>query len=941
MSNRHPTNQYPGHTDSFPMDPVKQTRPGGDPVEAIFAGLGLVIVYAIFLSRFNLALLVSDTILTGGDSASWLQPLEHLVKEYLPRFRFFGYSHSNFFGYLEGQHYFVLPFLVPALLGSFMPLTVALKLATFAGCLALPATMYAGTTSLTGSRRAGLLASAGSLAFLFNESYTMFGGNFLSTFAGEFCYSWAIALLPLFVAAVWKDFTRGKAGARSGILLGLMGLCHLFVFMPAFFLPFFFLLEALWKVVGARRRLARADEGKQGPEWLPARLITVIVGALLVMAFWFLPMATTRAQAQSISMVWNFASFTDFAKQTLLPVWATAVLVLLAMTVFLKDVARRKALFILYALGACGAMFVISRFLEIPDIRFVPPALIFSILAFSLGVHELGRRVTGLSEGILSYVTPLVLVVIIGGAAAAISRNASGWFEWNYSGYQAKQGWKDLDAISQFCKDDIRTGRILWEKQNQRDNADFGSERGFENLFMFTGLPSAEGIHYGSSFMARAVTYMQSEYSPEPVDPEAWRIYSRINPDVWPLRFAQTNSRYMITHSPTITALFAGRQDFEPVFTSGKFTVFRYKDSPSSYIEVRKPEDIVVLTESAGGYRGDFYRYFREYALIHHPFVPKSFAPRAGTGDSPLKDVRRLASFKELQALVAKESAEGYPGWRSYAGMVKSGAGRLSGSGRLTGKGQGEGEVRAQGEGSSRESGVANSLDDRSLDDRSLANDSRIVEEHIDAFTIAFKTDSPGKPHILKFSWAPGWKSAGGEKIYPVSPGFMLLYPGSEHVELVYTRSRVEIAGLVLTLLSPLWFLLAHFFLPRAPRLWKPFVLVASALYFLVIGSLIAVSTIGVSRMLQDIQEARALDLSRPAMRDRALELVTPWAREPLLEKQDSLLVFEAFRIKAQVLVQENKYQEAAKIVDFLKERYPLARALEWLPAVRNQDSGN
>ena len=82
-----------------------------DLVESIAAGLALILVYAVLLTRFDLRLLFSDTILTGGDSASWYQVLSTLKKDFLPHGRLFGFSQGNFFGYLEGQHYFILPFL--------------------------------------------------------------------------------------------------------------------------------------------------------------------------------------------------------------------------------------------------------------------------------------------------------------------------------------------------------------------------------------------------------------------------------------------------------------------------------------------------------------------------------------------------------------------------------------------------------------------------------------------------------------------------------------------------------------------------------------------------------------------------------------------------------------------------------------------------------------
>ncbi|MFA6365930.1 MAG: hypothetical protein WCX13_01930, partial [Candidatus Hydrogenedentales bacterium] len=59
--------------------------PAEDLAEAVLSGLTLILVYVVLVSRFDLRLLFSDTILTGGDSASWFQVLSTLKNDFLPR----------------------------------------------------------------------------------------------------------------------------------------------------------------------------------------------------------------------------------------------------------------------------------------------------------------------------------------------------------------------------------------------------------------------------------------------------------------------------------------------------------------------------------------------------------------------------------------------------------------------------------------------------------------------------------------------------------------------------------------------------------------------------------------------------------------------------------------------------------------------------------------
>ena len=202
-----------------------------------------VFIYSFWIYKIDFSLIIKDTILTGGDSASWYQTAKHLKDVLIPHGRLFGWSLSNFFGYNELQHYFPLPFLFSVVLSYVIPLTIALKITMITGLLAMPVVFYFAVQKITKNMWSGLFAAPLSLIFVFNESYTMFGGNFLSTMAGEFCYSFAVALFVLFVGVCFETMTEKRSPVFAGILLGMIGLSHLFLFMIAFFIPFFFIFS--------------------------------------------------------------------------------------------------------------------------------------------------------------------------------------------------------------------------------------------------------------------------------------------------------------------------------------------------------------------------------------------------------------------------------------------------------------------------------------------------------------------------------------------------------------------------------------------------------------------------------------------------------------------------------------------------------------------------
>jgi len=60
---------------------------------------------------------------------------------------------------------------------------------------------------------------------------------------------------------------------------------------------------------------------------------------------------------------------------------------------------------------------------------------------------------------------------------------------------------------------------------------------------------------------------------------------------------------------------------------------------------------------------------------------------------------------------------------------------------------------------------------------------------------ILIEQATPGHPLVIKVSYHPNWKVDGADKIYPVSPGFMLVYPTSGKIRLYYGSSFVEHLG--------------------------------------------------------------------------------------------------------------------------------------------------
>jgi len=67
---------------------------------------------------------------------------------------------------------------------------------------------------------------------------------------------------------------------------------------------------------------------------------------------------------------------------------------------------------------------------------------------------------------------------------------------------------------------------------------------------------------------------------------------------------------------------------------------------------------------------------------------------------------------------------------------------------------------------------------------------------------LEFTTNQIGKPHLIKISYHPNWQVEGANRIYLVSPSFMLVYPNQEHVRLYFGKTVYNRAGEMLSFIG-------------------------------------------------------------------------------------------------------------------------------------------
>ena len=668
-------------------------------------------IYVFLADRFNLQLLFSDTILTGGDSASWYQVALHLKEDLLPKGRLFGWNLDNYFGYNNLLHYFVFPFFLIIALSTIVPLTIALKIISFIGILATPLAIYWSLKKLAYKNPVPLLGAWASIYFLFHEHFSIFGGNVLSTLAGEFCFSIAFALFILFLGNFTYGIQHRSRVISNSILLTLIGLSHAFVFFSAVLVPVYYLL---------RKSTFRKH--------LPYIILVYFI-AFLLMAFWSLPMLADREFTSPIKMIWNFHSWQQFTKE--LGRFTIVMSVIAISLLGFRKLRTQHTLFYLYMLASSVFLYFIATSLKIPDIRFFPVWMFFSIL---LAIDLISLAIKNSLRPILARRLAVTCAILIGGSIIySPTHESPDWFFWNYSGYESKNAFQNgtLDDIVLILKGGNTRGRIAFEHVD--NNSEFGSDRIFENLPLFANRPTTEGIHYASGYLSKTITAMTGEYSLRSGGAEPIIIS---HPDVQRLRehFRLFNLTQIIVKSSEIKQMLRSSEDFELVGYAGNYEIFELTNYIPHYVEMLPHRPAFVTIDSSNANTA-MRNWFRRSGKIDEVFV--------NSDDMPHK----------YQNIYFKNSI-----------------------------------------------GILTSTGELSTNKTNKLKVTPIQEEKIDHLNIQFKTKGLGAPHIIKVAYSPNWKSANGEPIFKLSPGLMLIFPESTHVELRFERNIVEIVSLFLTL---------------------------------------------------------------------------------------------------------------------------------------------
>jgi uncharacterized membrane protein YsdA (DUF1294 family) len=198
----------------------------------------LLVAAVIFVTIWELHpnLLVSSTLLTGGDTGSHLAAPAYLRSTGNP-FNFTPWDPGWFAGFPLYTYYFVLPDVLATFASYLIGFAVAFKLATVLGSVLMPIAAYSMGRLFRAPRPIPVALALATLPFLFDATFTIDGGNLFSTMAGEYAFSLSLALALVTIGL----FARAMRGGR-GLWLAAIALSAT---LAAHVLPWMFTLGAI------------------------------------------------------------------------------------------------------------------------------------------------------------------------------------------------------------------------------------------------------------------------------------------------------------------------------------------------------------------------------------------------------------------------------------------------------------------------------------------------------------------------------------------------------------------------------------------------------------------------------------------------------------------------------------------------------------------------
>jgi hypothetical protein len=575
-------------------------------------------VFAFLLCYLEPSSLFSKNITTGGDTGSHYYTAQYLKDALLPKGKISGWCQGNLAGFPMLQNYFPLPFLIMTVLSWVMPFQIAFKVTTVLGTFLLPPCTYLFFRFLKQPFPIPITGALFSLSFLFMEGNSMWGGNIPSTLAGTFCYSLGFSLAVLWLGMLYRVINENKGLRICAIVLALVGLCHGYTLLGVLFSSLFFLMA--------------------GKNFKPnlKRLLLINMLAFCLMGFWLVPLIVFLPHTTKFSFLWIFLSWGQILREVL-PVILYPFIVCTLVGTGLVFVRRRKTFpalllrpiaYVWFIAFSGLALYFIGYQLGLVDIRFLPFFQFFVVIG---GAFVWSLIAIPATQKILASLVVLVFMFLWVDSRETLCRS---WAQSNYAGFEAKVLWNSFNAINEFLKGNEKDARVVYEHSMRHQGA--GTVRAFENLPLFSGRSTLEGVYIQGSLSVPFIFYLQSEMSQKPSTPISEYNYSRFNLEKAHEHLKMFNVGEVVLVEPETIHAAKKSSLFDFAYRAEPYEVYRVKGNSGKYVEPLLQKPVMV---SKKNWRRLSYKWFRLGDLSVHMVFKDDLDLEDGSRFHVLKEV--------------------------------------------------------------------------------------------------------------------------------------------------------------------------------------------------------------------------------------------------------------------------------------------------------------
>jgi hypothetical protein len=371
-------------------------------------------------------------------------------------------------------------------------------------------------------------------------------------------------------------------------------------------------------------------------------------------------------------------------------------------------------------------------------------AVTLLIVGMPLGVVPFDERVEATTEGgSTGYAWPSFSPVQLHASPESFVK---GWANWNYSGYERKDGYREYyDVVQTMGRlgDDSGCGRAFWEYEKELDR--YGTPMALMLLPYWTDgcIGSMEGLYFEASTTTPFHFLMQTELSTAPSAAQRDMPYNGFDLAKGVQHLQMLGVKYYMATSDQAVQAANSNPDLTQVAESGPWVIY----------EVADAELVTPLTNQP---------------LVLEGVEPSQHGWLEGTKDSSgrfngpsVQWFQNPARWDVLWSLGGPDDWQRVD-WSDLEARIAAGESPETEAQPVT-------PVQVSNIDTGRES-------------------------------ISFDVDEIGSPVLVKASYFPNWHARGAEGPWRVAPNLMVVVPTDTHVELTYESTPLDWTAYALTL---------------------------------------------------------------------------------------------------------------------------------------------